>query len=327
MKLAALRNMRSLELAAGGHSNPMWVVPATAAPSTSPSIVLFHGDISAAADEMMTDAFLRRWRKYSTERLATGLATRFPSCNAVVVGPSRRTEAFSCYETFLRCTETGDPMDGAFDSDGQACQHLATLLRSASSEMGLLGDGLLGGPLHLVGFSKGCAPLNQCVAEMGGHGAAPLRARLESLVWLDPGLSSEGPVLITDEAVLRGGLGWVARQRALRSPRASTAAPLRLALAFTPRQYDDADEPWVRTQADEFGAIAERLGLPVQHEWLYFDEPPSLEAHFRCLDGFTCLDGTSATEGGGAMAAAEAKGEEMRTGWWSGLFGWLKTWI
>jgi len=324
MNLAALRNTRSFELAAGGHANPLWVVPAATTPSTSPSIVLFHGDISAGADEMMADAFLRRWRKYSTERLAAGLSTRFPRCNAVVVGPSKRIEAFSCYETFLRCTETGDPIAG-YDSDGQACQHLATLLRSASSELGLSGDGLLGGPLHLVGFSKGCAPLNQCVAEMGSDGAAPLRARLESLVWLDPGLSTEGPVLITDESLLRGGLGWVARQRALRSPRASTAAPLRLALAFTPRQYDDADEPWVRTQADEFGAIVERLGLPVQNEWLFFDEPPSLEAHFRCVEGFRCLDGTSATEGGAAMAEAEA--EDARPGWWSGLFVWLKTWI
>lgn len=180
--------------------------------------------------------------------------------------------------------------------------------------------------MHLLGFSKGCVPLNQCVAEMGGDGAAPLRNRLESLVWLDPGLSNEGPVLITDEALLRGGLGWVARQRALRSPRASSVAPLRLAVAFTPRQWDDADEPWVQTQAEEFGAIADRLGLPVHKEWLFFDEPPSLEAHFNSLSEFRCLDGTSATEGcpAGEATTAEAEPEEASTGgWWSGLFGWL----
>ena len=98
--------MRTLQLVAGGRVNPLCVV-LSATPSTSPSIVLFHGDISASNDEMMADPFLRRWRKYSTGRLAMGLGARFPTCNTVVVGPSRRQGAFSMYETFLRCTKTG----------------------------------------------------------------------------------------------------------------------------------------------------------------------------------------------------------------------------
>ena len=269
-----------------GHASQLWVAAAAAG---SPTIVLFHGDISDTAQTMQQDESVSDWTDWSLERLSERMTARFPCCHTVVVGAARREACFACYDQFLPPTDTGDPKDGTYDPAGSACRHLEALLDSASEEVGVA---LLGGPLHLLAFSKGCAALNQCLAELGAGNAQRLVVRLESLVWLDPGLSRMGPVFVTDELVLHAA---ARRLLDVHNARGPGSTPPRVAAAFTPRQLADREEPWVGTQYESFqGALAE-AGLPVRGEKHFFWRRPSLEAHFRVLCTFRALEGSSAT--------------------------------
>ncbi len=141
--------------------------------------------------------------------------------------------------------------------------------------------------------------LNQLVAELGAPEELlpttpphQLSSRLESAVWLDPGLSEQGAVLPTDHGLLRRLAG-----RLLAAAAARGAPPPRLTAAFTPRQLADPDEPWVAEQLAACKTCLDGAGLPLRVERHFFWRPASLDAHFRILDAFGALEGTSATSG------------------------------
>lgn len=285
------------------------VVPGTVG-AAAPTVILLPGDVSTSREVMLRSTFLRKWSRWSCEDLALLLSRRWPACNAVVIHPPRSMDGFSCYEGWLEhLTETGDPSTGYGDSgaSGSACAHLLAHLAQVPDVCSS------SSPLHLIGFSKGTVPLNQLLAEIGSAGedgeaatgdssspAAELLRRVDSMVWLDPGLNVEpGPILLggthADAELLRA---------AARRMRARTPRPTRLAVALTPYQMQPqgwlrswafvwTSWPFLRRESNALGMrrrferLLRREGVALACEDCLMDWPPSLENHFEVLNAFT----------------------------------------
>ena len=276
---------------ASGHASRPGTLSVVTAAGAPPTLVLFPGDISTARDAMLGSPDLAEWNAWSCEDLAELLSRRWPEYHACVVHPPRSVDGFSCYDHWLTSLDaTGDPV-GGYDGSGSACAHLLTLLLAVPE--------LSASPLHLIAFSKGAVVLNQIVAEMGGSSdsAQDLCDRVNSYVWLDPGLNREpGPILLggqSDASLLHS----AAQRMRKRKP----SAP-RLSVALTPYQLQPRS--WLRSwklawswpplRRESEAAAAQRNfahlvraeGLDVRCERYLTDRPASLDNHFGILDAF-----------------------------------------
>ncbi|KAL3892738.1 MAG: hypothetical protein SGPRY_014835, partial [Prymnesium sp.] len=195
--------------------------------SSAATAVLFCGDLTRERASMLSHPSLAPFARFCAERLTSKLASRLPGWSTVLVLPPRSVDGFSCYDCgFLDAVNiTGDPLNGAYSTDGSCCSHVLSLLRYASETYA----GLASKPVHLLGFSKGGVVLNQILAEWGAEEIQPDPAQLllsaASLSFLDPGLNGEGPIFLDDRPVLR---------RVAHRLRARLPSPPRLLVSLTP---------------------------------------------------------------------------------------------
>lgn len=264
-------------------------------------MVFFPGDLSAGREEMKADEECKDWIEWNTEAIAQLLSRRFPF-SIVIVHPSRRRQGYSCYDHFLITNLNGDPRDGEYDSEGSASLHLLMLLEDLSVKMGLQKKDLLSS-LHLVGFSKGAVVLNQLLAEFGADSETPgppirLLSLTRSIAWVDPGLSDDSCVFLTDEDLLR----MAARRFHSCHPKTGLYAifsPFQLYLDTYEFEYED-DEA---ATSEELGldlvkSIMEEEGIAMEVEYCCFNKEATMRTHFQVLKEFN-LHHVSQAEGGG----------------------------
>ena len=151
---SSLRTLKDVAGRTSNHSNDLIIRDN---PCSSGSLIFFGGDVQNL-EEVMNATDYKRFAKWSLERTANLLGDQFPDIGSVVVvRPSRYVDiSFSCFDNFCDFDENGCP---TYVTDTTpALEQIDSLIQSAK-----LKDRQ---NLTLIGFSKGCAVLNQVVHEI-----------------------------------------------------------------------------------------------------------------------------------------------------------------
>ena len=278
-------------------------------------LVFFPGDISASHEEMMSnsdlsDLWLVDW---STESIATMLASRFPELHIILVRPSRQHDGYSCFDHFLETNATGDPLNGNYKASScTATEHLLLVLQDISTTFGHDRFSLCES-LYVLGFSKGGTVLNQLLTEIGSteeqtSSVSSLVSALRALVWLDSGVNDGCCVFISDENVMRLAAGKLQL----------TQPPTQLRVVFSPFQlysedymyeYDDEDIPATSLELglDRLQSVMLQESIPFEVELCCFDREASLQTHFQVIQEFTFPEHLSKCESAPGQKSIRAK--------------------
>uniref|UniRef100_A0A1I8IQG1 UPF0565 protein C2orf69 n=2 Tax=Macrostomum lignano TaxID=282301 RepID=A0A1I8IQG1_9PLAT len=264
-------------------------------------IVYFGGDVQDYVECMDSHGDNCKYRQWNLEATARLLLTRFGRNNSevFVVRPKRmESGTYSVYSNFVdKWSETdGAPVfDHPYrpDGGGRAVRHLAELLARARRELSArqAGDedeeeaeqsdsvrvkdeasvsnkvqGLI-----LIGFSKGCVPLNQLVRELSHDKSSGLLPGLSAIYWLDGGHAGRSDTWLTDPSDL------------------TSLTNLRVRAYATPYQVRDSNRPWIGREFESFlaGCSAPPVACTdLRSGVLCQESAASLDAHFRLLEVF-----------------------------------------
>lgn len=161
-----------------------------------------------------------------------------------------------------------------------ALRHLQKLLESVA-QMTNQSDGSLHldqQKLILVGFSKGCVVLNQCLYEFhylstltpDERASTEVVTRISDMYWLDGGHAGGKNTWITSRPLLE----------------TLTRLGINVHIHVTPYQIQDGRRPWIRKEEKLFGDVLSKLGANVQRQVHFEDIIPSLNTHFELIKVF-----------------------------------------
>ena len=226
---------------------------------------------------------------WSLEATAEILANRFgPDALVVIVRPSEYyLGSFSVFRNFVGCDQYGNPM---FDTDtDKAWQQMDLIVEKVRTEVEADGIGVEGAgsafdnhPISLVGFSKGCAVLNQLLHEFifVGKRSNEIRSDLktplavDNVFWLDGGHNGESDTWVTDRPVLEAFSDFY-RNKAMK-----------LHVHVTPYQMDDRNRPQIKRHKLKFCEIVTSLGMALDDKTHFQNQKRSIETHFGVLTAF-----------------------------------------
>ncbi|XP_062595317.1 mitochondrial protein C2orf69 homolog [Saccostrea cucullata] len=243
-------------------------------------VLFFGGDVQTYPEDMASSRN-QEYLEYNLENTARILARRFPDSVIFIVKPSKMIfYTFSIYKNFLSFTEDGIPYIGNHPESKSGIEgltHLVHLYHNAMRQM--TQDHSLPSnspPISLVGFSKGCVVLNQIMFEMFSCAkiedikVKDIVDRLTSVYWLDSGHVGERDAWLTDDAVLS----------------AMVHKGLQIYAHVTPYQVRDSLRKWIGKEEKKFVEKIKKLNGNITEGRHFFDEPGSIENHFKILKVF-----------------------------------------
>ena len=244
--------------------------------------------------EHRTNNIYSQWNLENTARI---LAQRFPGHLIIVVKPSNMLlNTFSIYSNFVEFDEDGIP---TLFTDVGAVIHLSKLYSNAlkhycsqklcdtedgshvcsESSNGDSGSSHMisneeDHPITIVGFSKGCVPLNQIMFELSTANlppeAASFSSKIKSVYWLDAGHNGRKDTWITNDFVLQK----------------IVSTNIQLFIHVTPYQVKDLNRPWVGKEKKKFIQKLKSFHANFIETEHHFDMPGSLDLHFSILTEF-----------------------------------------
>lgn len=223
----------------------------------------------------------KEYIEYNLEDTARILSRRFPESVVFIVKPSKMIlYSFSVYKNFLHFSEDGIPYIGHLPQNENGIEgltHLVRLYNNARRQM-TSADSSPGTspPIALVGFSKGCVVLNQIMFEMfscaniDDTDVSDFIERLTSVYWLDSGHVGERDAWLTDDALLS----------------AMVQKGLQIFAHVTPYQVRDSFRKWIGKEEKKFVEKLKKLNGNITEGRHFFEEPGSIENHFKILKLF-----------------------------------------
>ncbi|XP_011870114.1 PREDICTED: UPF0565 protein C2orf69 homolog isoform X2 [Vollenhovia emeryi] len=227
----------------------------------------------------------KKYVKWSLENTATILSKQFPGSHIFVVRPSRmttmRNAVFSCFDNFVPGDKYGTPV---FCPMHEALEHLRGLVLGCLEHLKTLKIGedidsqsIETTNLSLMGFSKGCAVLNQFLYEFhyydnnssdnSNNLISNFIKLIKNMWWLDGGHNGSKNTWITD----RGILGSFAK------------LGVNVHIHVTPYQMQDKHRPWIQMEENSFNDTLRKMGVSVQRTLHFGDKERSLSSHFNVL--------------------------------------------
>lgn len=225
------------------------------------------------------------------------MGTKFPDSSVLVIFPSRLEAGFACYDHFLKkTTRTGEPL-GHTEQGYKATEQINGLANE------VLGCPVEGGFVRLAGFSKGGVVLNQVLGEISQCQEEQTSSAQKGSEWSEE-QSGKGPVHLPSASAMEFlkrirevhflDVGLNSRGAYFTDPRAvESLAKFYAGQSFsiflhgTPRQWDDANRPWICIEKNRCQSLLKSHGVTV-HERKYFEgEELSLLMHFRVLEAFS----------------------------------------
>ncbi|XP_020287884.1 UPF0565 protein C2orf69 homolog isoform X2 [Pseudomyrmex gracilis] len=246
-------------------------------------LVFFGGDVQDIQINMEKHPDSKEYVKWSLDNTAIMLSKQFPKCHIFVVRPSRMTitkhAVFSCFDNFVPGDKYGTP---SFCPMHKALKHTKELLlcclervKTLNLEEDIDDFNIETTNVSLMGFSKGCAVLNQFLYEFHYYDENPntdgntrnFIKLIKDMWWLDGGHNGSKNTWITDQNILR------------------SFAKLRIDahVHVTPYQMQDFHRPWIHAEEGGFNATLKKLGVPVQRTLHFADRERSLSSHFNVL--------------------------------------------
>lgn len=252
-------------------------------------VVFFGGDIQDVERSMRDRESKRDYLHWSLEATAEILANKFGShALVIVVRPSEYyLDVFSVFRNFVKCDEHSSPIyemstNKAWRQMDRIMEKVQTDLVAEKRGFGGLGNTFDSLPVSLVGFSKGCAVLNQMLHEFVFIQEKPMDNRcdlktpgvVENMFWLDGGHNGESDTWVTDAAVLKAFSDFYKGKL------------MKLFVHVTPYQMDDPNRPKIRRHKLKFCEIVKQLGMTLHDETHFRDQKRSIETHFEVLTSF-----------------------------------------
>ena len=187
-----------------------------------------------------------------------------------------KNEIHSSYVNFVQSDSVGTPQHY---SNQQSWQHLSHLLKTAAQK--LHGDGLSPNrmfkaefTLDIIGFSKGCVPLNQLVYDMDGLEDTELAdsfvGSVGCMYWLDGGHLGDSEMYVSKSSALA----------ALASKRVNVQVHV------TPYTMNMKGRLWMRREYYTFTDKLIKLGADLSKTFHFEGQGSSIENHFRVLQEF-----------------------------------------
>lgn len=242
-------------------------------------------------DQHQTNKLYSQWNLEATSRI---LAKRFPESLVIVVKPKEMLlNTFSIYSNFVEFDQDGLPAPFIESSCG-ALDHLSKLYAKAWEEYSksktdtcdskddseFCKDSTKSSqitsfqniPISLVGFSKGCVPLNHLMFELLTRPTIPetFTTNIKSVYWLDSGHNARKDLWITNDKVLQ----------------LLAASPYELFVHVSPYQVKDPNRPWIGKEYKQFLRILRSYKANIKETKHHFEEQGSLELHFEILKEF-----------------------------------------
>ncbi|XP_012064239.1 PREDICTED: UPF0565 protein C2orf69 homolog [Atta cephalotes] len=251
--------------------------------STHDLLIFFGGDVQDIQKNMEKHSDSKKYAKWSLENTATVLSKQFPGSHVFVIRPSRMTiskhAVFSCFDNFVSGDTYGTP---TFCPMYNALRHLKDLITCCLEHVKTLKIGedtdiynIEVTNLSLMGFSKGCAVLNQFLYEFHHYdndlnndpNINNFIKLIKDMWWLDGGHNGPKNTWITNEDILR------------------SFAKLRINthIHVTPYQMQDKHRPWIQMEEKSFNDTLQRMGVSVQQTLHFGDKARSLSSHFNVL--------------------------------------------
>ncbi|KAH0950455.1 hypothetical protein HN011_005610 [Eciton burchellii] len=244
-------------------------------------LVFFGGDIQDTQENMMKDEESKIYIRWSLENTATILSEQFPRHHLFLIRPARMTinssGVFSCFDNFVPSDNYGTPI---FCPMHKALIHLKTLLlcclkRVKKLELKDFNCDIEATNLSLIGFSKGCAVLNQFLYEFHYYDQSlndntdinNFIKLIKDMWWLDGGHNGSKDTWITDQDILES----------------FAKLKINAHIHVTPYQIRDKFRPWIREEENKFNETLQSMGTSVQRVFHFDDKPRSLSAHFNVL--------------------------------------------
>lgn len=156
-----------------------------------------------------------------------------------------------------------------------------------------------------MGFSKGCAVLNQFLYEFhyydensnSDSNTRNFIRLIKDMWWLDGGHNGPKNTWITDQNILRSfaKLSEIIRQTNIRQKFLQVlfsilkmfyiciSTGINTHVHVTPYQMQDFHRPWIHVEEGGFNATLKKLGVPVQRTLHFADRERSLSSHFNVL--------------------------------------------
>ncbi|XP_012230823.1 mitochondrial protein C2orf69 homolog [Linepithema humile] len=244
-------------------------------------LVFFGGDVQDTQENMEKHPDSKEYIKWSLENTATILSKQFPKSHIFVVRPARMSitkhAVFSCFDNFVPGDKYGTP---SFCPMYKALQHLRALLLCCLEHVKTLtmkedanNLNIEATNLNLMGFSKGCAVLNQFLYEFhyyDENNDANINSfikLIKNMWWLDGGHNGSENTWITEQNILQS----------------FAKLKINTHIHVTPYQMQDIDRPWIRMEENNFNGILQSMGAPVQRTLHFGNKAPSLLSHFNIL--------------------------------------------
>lgn len=247
-------------------------------------VVYFGGDIQDVERSMRHHVSKRDFVDWSLEATAEILAKRFgPYSVVVIVRPSEYyLDVFSVFRNFVASDEHSNP---TFEKDtDKAWRQLDSIMEKVRSEVETAGvvSAFDAHPITLIGFSKGCAVLNQLVHEFifirerTPEKRSDLKTprAVHEMFWLDGGHNGESDTWVTDPAVLKAFSEYYKNR------------PMKLFVHVTPYQMNDIKRPQIKRHKLQFCEIVRGLGMALHDETHFQNQKCSIETHFEVLTTF-----------------------------------------
>jgi len=254
--------------------------PTTDRSTFSGDLLFFPGDIQNSEALMVEHHQCRDFVAWSYERTLNLLSSKFPCCDIWLIVPSKKAYGTICvYKNFVKSESVlGVP---AHDTDVCGLVHLHKLFENAKAKAGVTTHTER---LILMGFSKGCVVLNQCLYELvnytagsenycGAGALVQFLHKVKYLYWLDGGHSGENDNWVTDPAIIAN------------IPH-SPWSKVSIWVHVSPYQVNDPHRPWKGESEKEFVTLLKSAGVVVVEKHHFEDMDISIDTHFKILNEF-----------------------------------------
>lgn len=250
-------------------------------------IVYFGGDIQDV-ERSMRSTSKRDFLHWSLEATAEIFARKFGRHALVVaVRPSEfYLDSFSVFRNFFACDAHSNPIYST--NTDKAWRQLDRIMGQVRvevekvSNISVVGSSWGDLPISLIGFSKGCAVLNQLLHEfvhvndqsVEKRGELKTPSAVEKIYWLDGGHNGDSDTWITDRTILEAFYEY------------NKNSSLQLFVHATPYQMEDSRRPHIKRHKLAFCEILKSLGMMLHDQIHFRDQKRSLEIHFEVLTSF-----------------------------------------
>ncbi|XP_063912889.1 mitochondrial protein C2orf69 homolog isoform X2 [Zophobas morio] len=238
------------------------------------TVVYFGGDIQDFKESMESHRDNKNYVTWSLDNTALILQATFPNSHIIVVRPSKMEyKTFSCFQNFVPSGNCGVPHHIQMH---HCLQHLDTLIANIGNQV----NKPLNHDLTIIGFSKGCVVLNQCLYEFSTMKEKDeFVSRIKNMFWLDGGHSGGKNTWVTSKPLLQTLANF----------------GINVHIHVSPYQVQDDRRPWIKKEEKIFYTTLRNFNACVQRRVHFGDLPPSIVQHFSILNEF--YEGHSTEDG------------------------------